>query len=96
MFERAFVANPICMPNRSTVITRRLPSLHGTRLDGISLDGISLDRDAATFPRELRRAGYRTRLVGRAHVQNMGGSRHQPDGLRASGARGGRHRVSIS
>lgn len=67
VFERAFVANPICMPNRSTMITGRLPSLHGTRFNGISLDW-----DLATFPRELRRAGYRTGLVGKAHFQNMG------------------------
>jgi arylsulfatase A-like enzyme len=66
-FERAFVANPICMPNRSTILTGRLPSVHGTRFNGIPLDW-----SAQTFVRELREAGYRTRHVGKLHLQNLG------------------------
>ncbi len=66
-FERAYVANPICMPNRSTILTGLLPSVHGTRFNGISLD-----RSHWTFVRSLRAAGYRTVLVGKLHVQNMG------------------------
>src|SRR5258706_28030 len=37
-FERALVANPICMPNRSSIATGRLPSVHGTRTNGTPLD----------------------------------------------------------
>ncbi len=70
VFDRAFVANPICMPNRATILTGRSPSRHGVRFNGISLDP-----DAATFVRVLREAGYRTGLVGKAHLQNMG---HMP------------------
>lgn len=66
-FTRAYAANPICMPNRATILTGRMPSAHGTRFNGISLDP-----DVNTFVRELRRAGYRTGLVGKAHFQNMG------------------------
>ena len=66
-FDRAIVANPICMPNRSTILTSRMPSVHGTRFNGIALDW-----GANTFVRTLRRAGYRTGLVGKAHFQNMG------------------------
>lgn len=66
-FERAFVANPICMPNRATLLTGRMPSVHGTRFNGIPLDW-----SANTFVRELRGAGYRTALVGKAHFQNLG------------------------
>jgi arylsulfatase A-like enzyme len=66
-FDRAIVANPICMPNRSTILTGRQPSVHGTRYNGIPLDW-----SAQTFVRELARAGYRTALVGKAHFQNMG------------------------
>jgi len=66
-FTSAYAANPVCMPNRATILTGRMPSAHGTRFNGISLD-----RDANTFVRELRRAGYRTGLVGKAHFQNMG------------------------
>lgn len=67
VFDRAYVANPICMPNRSTILTGLLPSVHGTRFNGIGLD-----RSHWTFVRSLRAAGYRTVLAGKLHVQNMG------------------------
>ena len=66
-FTEAFAANPICMPNRATLLTGRMPSAHGTRCNGIPLDW-----DASTCVRQLRRTGYRTGLVGKAHFQNMG------------------------
>lgn len=66
-FTEAYAANPICMPNRATLLTGRMPSAHGTRCNGIPLDW-----DASTFVRQLRGVGYRTGLVGKAHFQNMG------------------------
>ena len=66
-FDKAFVANPICMPNRSTLITGRMPSAHGTRHNGIALDW-----NANTFLRVLRTAGYDTALIGKSHLQNLG------------------------
>lgn len=66
-FKRAYVANPICMPNRASLLTSRVPSAHGTRYNGIPLDP-----DANTFVRALRGAGYQTSLVGKAHLQNYG------------------------
>ena len=63
-FDRAFVANPICMPNRATLMTGRLPSLHGTRYNGISLDW-----SANTFVRVLRQSGYHTAYFGKSHLQ---------------------------
>jgi arylsulfatase A-like enzyme len=30
-FEKFYVATPICMPNRATLMTGRMPSLHGAR-----------------------------------------------------------------
>ena len=71
-FDRAYVANPICMPNRSTIFTGRMPSLHGTRYNGIPLDP-----RARTFPRSLREAGYQTAHIGKCHLQNMGSSPEQ-------------------
>ena len=73
-FDRAFVANPICMPNRSTIFTGRLPSVHGTRYNGIPLDW-----SANTFARVLRGAGYDTAYFGKCHLQNMG---NNPDILK--------------
>ena len=65
-FDRAHVANPICMPNRSSIFTGRMPSLHGTRYNGIALDW-----RVETFPRVLKRAGYHTAHLGKCHLQNM-------------------------
>jgi arylsulfatase A-like enzyme len=67
VFDRTYVATPICMPNRSSILTGRMPSAHGTRYNGIPLDW-----DINTFVRRLRAAGYRTGLVGKAHFQNLG------------------------
>jgi arylsulfatase A-like enzyme len=73
-FDRAIVANPICMPNRATIFTGRLPSVHRTRFNGIPLD-----RSANTFARVLRREGYRTGYFGKLHLQNMGNNRRISD-----------------
>jgi len=64
-FTRAYVANPICMPNRASIFTGRLPSAHGTRLNGIALDW-----GAQTFARGLRRQGYDTAYFGKCHLQS--------------------------
>jgi len=66
-FDRAYVANPICMPNRATLLTGRQPSVHGTRINGVPLDW-----GTHTFVRDLKEAGWRTSLIGKAHFQNMG------------------------
>jgi arylsulfatase A-like enzyme len=66
-FDQAFVANPICMPNRSSILTGRMPSVHGTRFNGIPLD-----KSAHTFVRELKSHGYQTAHIGKAHYQNLG------------------------
>lgn len=67
VFDRATVANPICMPNRASIATGRMPSAHGTRHNGIALDW-----EANTFMRRLRANGYRTAHVGKSHLQNIG------------------------
>lgn len=66
-FTRAFVANPVCMPNRATIMTGRWPSAHGLRTNGLPLDP-----SAGTFPRVLRARGYSTAAVGKLHLQPMG------------------------
>src|SRR4051812_48866655 len=65
-FDRFYVATPICMPNRATLMTGRMPSLHGARQNGIPLS-----LEATTFVDLLAAAGYRTALIGKSHLQSM-------------------------
>lgn len=66
LFERCYVNSPVCMPNRATLATGRMPSAAGARMNGVPLP-----LDARTFMEALRDAGYDTVLVGKAHLQNM-------------------------
>ena len=66
-FERFYVSCAICMPNRATLMTGRMPSLHGVRYNGVPLS-----LEATTFVDLLRAAGYRTALIGKSHIQNFG------------------------
>ena len=65
-FTRFYVATPVCMPNRATLMTGRMPSVHGVRSNGTPL---SLQSN--TFVDALRAAGYATALVGKSHLQNF-------------------------
>lgn len=67
-FDRFYVASPVCQPNRATLATGRMPSLHGVRYNGISLS-----LSANTFVDLLRVGGWRTALIGKSHLQNMTG-----------------------
>ena len=68
-FERFYVATPICMPNRATLMTGRMPSLHGARQNGIPLP-----LTATTFVDIMRAAGYSTALIGKCHLQSINGN----------------------
>lgn len=63
-----FVTSPVCMPNRSSLMTCRMPSSHGVRSNGIPLS-----RQNVTFVELLRDAGYDTALIGKSHLQNFSG-----------------------
>ena len=65
-FDKFYVANPICQPNRAALATGQLTSVNGCRQNGIPL-GL----DCTTYADVLRAAGYRTGLVGKAHFQNV-------------------------
>ena len=66
--DRFHVASPVCMPNRASLMTGRMPSAHGVRSNGIPLA-----RSAVTFVDLLAAAGYRTALIGKSHLQNFTG-----------------------
>ena len=65
-FERFYVASPVCMPNRASLMTCRMPTSHGVR----SL-GIPLTTDHVTFVEVMAAAGYDTALIGKSHLQNV-------------------------
>ena len=65
-FDRFYVASPVCMPNRASLMTGRLPSVTGARGNGLPLP-----LQANTFVDLLRADGYRTALSGKSHLQNM-------------------------
>jgi len=70
-FDRFYVASPVCQPNRASLMTGRMPSVHDVRSNGIPLS-----MNAVTFVDLLRDAGYKTALVGKSHLQNFTG--HAP------------------
>ena len=73
-----YVANPICMPNRASIMTGRMCSVHGARHNGIPLS-----KNHTTFVELLKDAGYRTGLIGKSHLQSFTGlpatNKFEPD-----------------
>ncbi|MDP3520098.1 MAG: sulfatase-like hydrolase/transferase [Hydrogenophaga sp.] len=65
-FDRAYVANPVCMPNRGSIMTSRMPSVHGARSNGVPLP-----LESVTFADLLAEFGYHTGFIGKSHLQNM-------------------------
>jgi arylsulfatase A-like enzyme len=65
VFDRVYVSNPACMPNRSTIMTGRMPSAHG-----VIFNDRSLSPGANSFVRELRANGNSTALIGKSHLQH--------------------------
>ncbi|MBC8194123.1 MAG: sulfatase-like hydrolase/transferase, partial [FCB group bacterium] len=53
-------------PIRRSLLTGRMPSVHGAWDNGTPLDW-----DANTFVRVLRENGYQTGLIGKSHIQEM-------------------------
>lgn len=65
-FTQCHVATPICQPNRTSLMTGRMPSAHG-----VQMNGRELSLGELTFVEVLRGAGWRTALVGKSHLQNI-------------------------
>jgi arylsulfatase A-like enzyme len=63
VFDRAYVANPLCMPARATFFTGLAPRHHGVRSNGIPLQA-----EVPTMTEALRQAGYHTHSVGKLHL----------------------------
>lgn len=63
-FTDCFVASPVCMPNRASLMTGRMPSVHGLRHNGCVLP-----KRAHTFVDVLAAAGYHTASIGKSHLE---------------------------
>ena len=65
-FDEFHVATPVCMPNRASFMTGRMPSVHGLRYNGCTLS-----KRANTFVDVLKASGYATASIGKSHLQPM-------------------------
>ena len=66
IFDRFYVASPMCMPNRASLMTCRMPFNHGVRTLGIPLP-----KHNVSFVELLQEAGYDTALIGKSHLQTV-------------------------
>lgn len=69
LLERCFAQNPVCSPQRSSLLTGRLSRNHG-----VYVNGIPLTRGLPTLADILAARGYRTAAFGKLHLapQNEG------------------------
>ncbi|MBN1348180.1 sulfatase-like hydrolase/transferase [candidate division KSB1 bacterium] len=65
-FNRAYCANPVCSPSRSTILTGLYPAWHHCWTIGVKLP-----EDVPTVTGLLHDNGYRTILIGKAHFQPL-------------------------
>ncbi len=65
-FTRAYCPNPTCTPTRASLITGQWPSVHGAYTLGTQLPP-----DAPTLGEVLRKHGYVSGLIGKAHFQPL-------------------------
>ncbi len=63
-FTNAFCTNPMCMPNRATLLTGYYPNVHGVRSNGMILS-----QDVPTITQTLVDKGWHTAAFGKLHHQ---------------------------
>ena len=65
-FDRAFVTQASCSPSRSSILTGLYPHQNGQL--GLGHYGYSMQGGLPTLPKNLQKAGYRTGIMGKLHV----------------------------
>ncbi len=63
LFQNSFCTNSICGPSRAVILTGKHSHLNGFMMNGNRFDG-----DQQTFPKLMRKAGYKTALIGKWHL----------------------------
>jgi arylsulfatase A-like enzyme len=64
-----FYAFPFCTPTRASLLTGRYPFRYGLQTAAIPADGkYGLDMNEHLLPQMLKKAGYRTAIVGKWHL----------------------------
>ncbi|MGQ1787642.1 sulfatase family protein [Saccharicrinis sp. GN24d3] len=64
-FENVFCNNSICTPSRASIITGQYPQTNGV----LDLDA-ALDTAKQFLPKELKKQGYSTAIIGKWHLKN--------------------------
>jgi len=75
-FDHAYANSPVCTPTRVGLITGRYQYRLRVGLDEPGGVNAGLEPGTATFPQQLRNAGYQTSLVGKWHLGVQ--DRHSP------------------
>ncbi len=65
LFENTFCNNAICTPSRASIITGQYPQTNGV----LDLDG-ALDTAKQYLPKEMKKLGYSTAIIGKWHLKN--------------------------
>jgi arylsulfatase A-like enzyme len=63
-FSNTYCTNPMCMPNRASLITGLYPNMHGLRSNGINLP-----LHIPTITQSLKNSGWHTVSIGKIHLQ---------------------------
>lgn len=63
-FSNHFCTNPMCLPNRASMVTGLYPNVHGVRSNGINLN-----QEYPTIIQTLRKRGWHTAAIGKIHHQ---------------------------
>ncbi|WP_026714900.1 sulfatase family protein [Flavobacterium daejeonense] len=66
LFRNNFCTNSICGPSRAVILTGKFSHVNGFKMNGNHFDG-----NQQTFPKLLQKAGYKTAVIGKWHLDAL-------------------------